>query len=605
MTLENFRSFKEAIPIEGLSSVNVFIGPNNVGKSNILEALRYIQALSRRQQLRIYPDLVFDRNPDINIHVTLRLSLSTEERKKTVTKFLKGNSHFTPEEVMKTSLLSTLVLDVSVGKQGIVQEEISVSNVLDGNLAIIRNSIEKGSYKSESFYLQTRCIELAKLENIPTLIIRDHGSRSPPPEEFLRLPDFEPVPVEYSILTMVREFISKWYWFSPQRLATARMPPGEETKLSSSGGNLVKLFNSIISEDPNRYVALINEILKILPNLSSVLSPLRGNEATVNVKEIGLETPTDLGNISFGVMQTLILATALMTLEPGSVILIEEPELHLHAGSQRRLFELMERETKQRQVFLTTHSSIFTGCGNQISTFLVTKRRGATNVHKVKERSELKLVKNELGHRNTDLYGYECAVFIEGDSEEAAFPIIAEALGYDLIEKGIRLVNVHGKGKVSKIAEYLDYLKDSDVLTYVIADGDKRVKERLGEWVRQGLLREDCHTIWNLEFEDCFEPHIVINAMKETAKEQGFEFQVTLADLEENRPRGKSIVKALEKLLYQKELPSLDKPALSENLALFLKEEIEKNPSENREKTLPEQVIEKIVRIVEGRRVQE
>ena len=67
---------------------------------------------------------------------------------------------------------------------------------------------------------------------------------------------------------------------------------------------------------------------------------------------------------------------------------------------------------------------------------------------------------------------------------------------------------------------------------------------------------------------------------------------------------GKSVVKTLEKLLYQKELPSLDKPALSENIALLLKKEIEKTPLGNREKTPPELVIEKIVQLVEKRREQ-
>jgi len=79
-------------------------------------------------------------------------------------------------------------------------------------------------------------------------------------------------------------------------------------------------------------------------------------------------------------------------------------------------------------------------------------------------------------------------------------------------------------------------------------------------------------------------------------------YQKPLANLKENQPKGKSVVKALEKLLYKRELPSLDKPALSENIALRLKKEIEEaSPETIRELTPPEQVIEKIVKLVEAR----
>ena len=601
ITLENFRSYNKAITIEDLSDVNIFIGPNNVGKSNILEALRYIQALTNGNQLRGYTEMVFDGKTRLNIHLTLTFSLSSEERKNIINELFRGNSHVTPEKVMESTFLSTLIFDAVLGSRGLVQEEINVSNILDGNLTIIRNSIEGRSWTYESLNLVAECKKLVKLENIkPTLTA--HGKRSPAPEwRVLVAPGISPTPTEYKLLNKTREFTTKWRWFQPIRRAAPKMTPSEQTRLDSAGGNLVQFSNTLQSNDPDEFVRLKNEILKILPHLQKVLAPLRGGEAVITVGESGLNSFRDLSNVSFGLHQIIILVFGIMNINPGSIVLIEEPELHLHAGSQRKLFKLVQREAEQKQFFLTTHSSIFTGCSDTVSTFLVTKRDGATSVRKIKEPSALKRVKNALGHRNTDLYGYECVVFVEGDSEEVAFPIIAEGLGHDLVEKGIRLINIRGKGKVGKIAEYLTYLKDSDVLAYVIADGDKQVKERLEDWIREGLLQKDCQTEWPLEFEDCFEPHMIINAMKEVAKEQRFEFGITLADLKENMPEGKSVVKALEKLLYQKELPSLDKPALSENIALRLKEEIEKIPPENREKTPPEQVIEKIVKLVEAR----
>jgi len=602
ITLENFRSYKEAISIEGLSDVNIFIGPNNVGKSNILEALRYIQTLTGGSQLRGYTEIVFDGKTKLHIHLTLGFSLSTEERKDIIRELFRDNSNVTPEKAMESAFVSTLVFDVVLGSRGLVQEEIKVSNIVDGNITLIKNFVEGDQWTSESADLIAECRKLGKLENIEQTF-KGKGRRSPTPGwRILNAPGVSPIPVEYKLLSKIIESTTKWHWFQPMRQAAAKMTPAEQHQVNSMGSNLVQFLNTLQTNDPDEFVRLKNEILRILPHLQKVLAPLRGGEAVITVGESGLSSLRDLSNVSFGLHQILILVFGILNINPDSIVLIEEPELHLHAGSQRKLFELIQKEAEEKQFFITTHSSIFTGCTEKVSTYLVTKKAGATNVNKIEEPSGLKRIKNELGHRNTDLYGYESVVFIEGDSEEVAFPIIAEALGHDLVEKGICLVNIRGKGKVSKITEYLQFLKVSDVLAYVIADGDKQVKRRIDDWIRQGLLQKDCHTVWDLEFEDCFEPHMIINAMKEVAKEQRFKFNITLASLKESMPKGKSVVKALEKLLYQKELPSLEKPALAENLALLLKEEIAKTPPENREKTSPEKVAEKIVGLVEARR---
>jgi len=249
------------------------------------------------------------------------------------------------------------------------------------------------------------------------------------------------------------------------------------------------------------------------------------------------------------------------------------------------------------QIFLTTHSCILTGCADDVRTYLVKKQGGVVSVHPIDEPSELKLVKAELGHKNVDLYGYECVVFVEGDTEELAIPIVSDSMGYDLVETGIRLINVRGKGKASKIEEYLRYLKDSDVTPFIIADSDKQVAQKVNEWIKIGLLPQDNCVIWPLEFEDCFGDERTVKAMKEIAQEHNFEFDLDAEELKKRRMDGKPVAKVLSGFLYEKGLPELDKPELGERLALIVKEEIDKGVK--REETEPEKVIKKIVKLAE------
>lgn len=388
-----------------------------------------------------------------------------------------------------------------------------------------------------------------------------------------------------------------WKWFEPVRQALPRMPSGEERSLTTTGNNLSKFLNSLQSNNPRLLIKLVDEVIKVMPMVKEILAPFRGSEVTVEIQENGLKTPTTAGNISLGLMQIFILVFGILTKKKGSTILIEEPELFLHARSQRRLFKLIQRESKDKQFFITSHSTIFTACNNENCTYLVTKPEGASRVFKIQNPEQLKIIKGVLGHRNTDFYGNECVVFIEGDSEEVAFPLIAESLGHDLASKGISLVNVKGSGKAKKLDGYLRYLKGSETIPYVILDGSKSVKEKLEDWEREGLIEKGHWTIWDMEFEDCFNLEMIARAINEVIKEQGGKLQIKPELLEKECEQGKSIVKTLKKIFYENDL-NLDKPALAEKIAYLLDKDMQ---NKNHKATPPEIEIKKIVEVVESK----
>ena len=587
--LENFRSYKDRVSISELSNVNVFIGPNSAGKSNVIESLKYLKGLLVGNQTRPFVEMVFDRNPNSEIRFSLSLALSAQRRDRIIDRLFEGHPSVTPANVKESSFLKTLTYSLTIKKNGITDEEVKVSNIKDGELTIIKRTKDN----VESIGLDSKCKGLLRIENIkPSLAQRKQVSI-----QFRLLPYPKLSAPEQTLVKNIKDFVLGWEWFDPIRRASPTMESGEDLILQPTGNNLTRFMNSMQSNNPRTFIKLVDDVINIIPAISDILSPLKGRQATMNVHEKGLENPTDTGNISFGLMQNVILVVGIMTKKKGSVILIEEPELHLHATSQRRLFELIQREAKNKQFIITTHSTIFTACDDQNSTYLVTKPEGATGVIRIQDPKELKVVKDILGHRNTDLFGDECVVFVEGDSEEIAFPIIAKSLEYDLIVKGIRLVNVKGSGKATKIGEYLRYLKDSGVTSYVIADGNRRVKEKLEDWQREGIIEEDYWTVWNLEFEDCFSLDMIARGINEVLKEQGAEFQVTSDQLKNASKEGISIVKVLGKMLYENDL-SLDKPALAEKLAFILSEDMQK---EERIETLPEREIKRIVELVESR----
>lgn len=580
--MTNFRSFREEQVIEDLSNVNMFIGPNAAGKSNVIEAFRYLQDMLRGQ-VKAFFEIVFDRSRGPNISVSLCFTLSSKERDRIINTLFQ-KAPISPDHVIKSPFLRILTYSVTVKQNGILEENIEISNIKSNGLLIIRRS----ATNIESVGLENKCKEISSLTNLHT----GSAQRGKPQGEWSILQYQKLSQMENFLVGMIRKSILNFKFFTPTRQVATQMPSGEELALSPDGNNLTKFLNSVQSGNPRRFVSVVDEILQILPNLIEVLAPLRGQQATITVEEEGLTKPTPIEDVSFGLMQILILVVGIVTKANDSVIFIEEPELHLHATSQRRLFELIQREAKNKQFFLTTHSTIFTACTEHNSTYLFTKPQGATKVRKIQEPHELKMVKEALGHRNTDLFGDECVVFIEGDSEDTAFPIIADSMGYNFVTQGIRLVNVRGSGKAKKLGEYLRYLKDSGILAWVIADGNETVKEKLQEWQSLGYLEKGAWKVWKLEFEDCFSLEMVTKAVNEWLKEEGEKFQLAPEHLKKERKDGVSVVRTLKKVIHNNNLRDLDKPALAEKLANLLIEDMKK---ENREKTPIEKEIRDIV----------
>jgi predicted ATPase len=160
-------------------------------------------------------------------------------------------------------------------------------------------------------------------------------------------------------------------------------------------------MNTVQSDSPDQFNELSSEFQAIIPSLGRVSAPLRGNQVTVRFQEEGRVDVT-LANTSDGVLQATGIAGALLTFPANSLVLIEEPEIHLHAAAQRQLFSLMKRltEKKGHQFLVTTHSTVFSQSSEMVETYLITKNEGNSALRQIAAGESLQLIKHDLGHEN-------------------------------------------------------------------------------------------------------------------------------------------------------------------------------------------------------------
>jgi len=555
--VSGFRSLAKETTIIDLNKINVFVGKNNQGKTNALEIFRLLQGLTKNEPIeKVYrPFSDFCSVGKQLLSLSIEFLLDDEEREKSIQLLFQGNTLVESVDLIKSQFLRTIRHRLVLNREGKEEETVEIQNVNEGYVTVRKAHRDaKKRLVVEDGELRAACTQLKQAENV-SLTLKEKTQVVGAFWKVLEPPaDTEVVP------SLIVEFYANLDWTPPIRLAQPRLDSMEVRRLNPDGSNLPQVWNTIVSEDTRTLVKISDE-LKKTTDIADVQAPIRGNQALANMKESdGLVF--DLRNTSSGNNQLAILVTKIVTLPRGTMLMIEEPELHLHASAQRNLRAIMESYCDNHQFLMTTHSTIFANMTQNTSLYLVTKKGMQSTFRQVKEPDDLRFVKWELGHNNADIYGFNLVVFVEGESETVALPIMSETLGHDFAQNGIKLLNIKGSGKVKKLEQYLEYLKDSDTAPFVVADGNKDVSKKIQDWTGSPrLLPPKNFQVWEREFEDLFPVELITESLIELGYRE-----ITSEKL--NKEKGNlSIVHAIRKILYETGQNELDKPALAETIA--------------------------------------
>ena len=179
-------------------------------------------------------------------------------------------------------------------------------------------------------------------------------------------------------------------------------------------------------EKLNRYIESIRTLSdKHILDIS--LDPTESNSTNLKIHMKDLSNPLGFDQLSSG--EKMVLLFALLEEHDGKILCIEEPELHLHSKFQKKLYDIIKKisENTSKQIFIETHSPIFTGCGKNEATYLTHKFESISQITPIND-SNIDTIKQELGITYADIFDYDYILIVEGKTEKAAYSKIKKDL---------------------------------------------------------------------------------------------------------------------------------------------------------------------------------
>jgi len=442
ITIENYKSFREATAVKFEQGINVVTGQNNSGKTALLEAIHLdFEAKPHRSSLTVP---VFGREPSSPSKVNVSIELPHDEL---IQLLGVGEQWWIPAPALGGDLAQRLDYHGSNEEQ-----HRTLVRFFLGQKAFTFN-LTREARRDGKRWLCSRLpsfgVYARRPEGSPAALFvgftlnddgtfRGIGAHGQPTNE---------MEIGVNVAPRLQQRI---YRFSAERFQVGRYKYGPPKSLNHDASNLPEVL-SALQADKVRFAAYMKSVRFVLPQIWDV--SVENIEDGFEVRVLTVDPSTrrndlavPLAECGTGIGQVLALLYVVVTSDFPQVVLIDEPQSFLHPGAARKLIEVL-KEHRQHQYIISTHSPAIISAA-QPERILLTKLRGIeTVVEQIKaiERKNLVFCLSDLGARLSDVFGSDNILWVEGRTEEICFTTILRKIPHRQL-LGTSIVGVRKTG---------------------------------------------------------------------------------------------------------------------------------------------------------------